>query len=132
MRSIFLSLLLVTAASCSSTSDITRNPAKMTDFVVGQIYELKKPVFLLHGTIMDLDKKPVDSEGELNPGTKLAVRQVVVQRSLEVGTYTDVFAEVLGGKQKGKIVNVGVISEVLKTGYTKRDPTMLEPVVGGE
>ena len=46
---------------------------------------------------MDLDKKPVDSEGEWNPETRLVVRKVVVQRSLGVGTWTDVFAEAMAG-----------------------------------
>ena len=58
------------------------------------------------------------------------VRKVVVERSPEVGTYTDVFAEVLTGEHKGKTVNLGVISEVLKSGYTKRTPEMLESVEG--
>ena len=50
--------------------------------------------------------------------------------SAEVGTYTDVFAEVLTGEHSGKTVNVGVISKILKSGYAKRDPEMLEPVEG--
>ena len=132
MRVIFIGILLLAVVSCSSTTDITKNPAAMTDFVMGQVYALKKAVWIRQGTLLTLrGKEPADSEGILSPGTKLVVRKAVVERSLEVGTYTDVFAEVLSGEHKGKTVNVGVISEVLKTGYTKRDPTMLEPVGNG-
>jgi hypothetical protein len=131
MRIIFIGILLLSVVSCSSTTDITKNPAAMTDFVMGQVYALKKAVWIREGTLLTLrGKEPAGSEGILSPGTKLVVRKAVVERSLEVGTYTDVFAEVLSGEHRGKTVNVGVISEVLKTGYTKRDPTMLEPVEG--
>ena len=101
----------------------------MTDFIVGQVYSLQKAVWLSHGNLMTLrDKEPHDSQGVMAPGARLAVRKVVVHRSPEIGTYTDVFAEVLTGQHKGKTVNVGVISKISKTGYTKRDPEMLEPV----
>ena len=103
----------------------------MTDFVTGQVYVLKIPVWIWNGSLMTLrDKEPADSEGVLSSGTKLVVRKAVVFRSPEVGTSTEVFAEVLTGDRKGKTVNVSRISQVLKTGYTKRDPTMLEPVEG--
>jgi hypothetical protein len=131
MRTFFIGVLLLAVVSCSSTTDITKNPAAMTDFVTGQVYVLKIPVWIWNGSLMTLrDKEPADSEGVLSSGTKLVVRKAVVFRSPEVGTSTEVFAEVLTGDRKGKTVNVSRISQVLKTGYTKRDPTMLEPVEG--
>jgi hypothetical protein len=131
MKTFLISLLALAAVSCSSTTDITRSPAQMTDFVVGQVYSLKKSTYLLHGSLMTLRKKePADSDGVINPGTGLVVRKVVVFRSPEVGTTTEVYAEVLSGEYKGKTVSVTAISEVLKTGYTKRNPVMLELVEG--
>ena len=101
----------------------------MTDFMTGQRYKLKNPVYLWAGKLMPLKaKEPLDSEGLLDPGTTLAVRKVEVVRAPEMGTVTDVFAEVLTGPQKGKRVNITWISKTLKNGYTKRDPTVLEPL----
>jgi hypothetical protein len=131
MRTFFIGAMLLAVVSCSSTTDITRNPAAMTDFVIGQVYALKKPVWISEGTLLTLrGKEPADSEGVLNPGTKFVVRKAVVERGLEMGTSTEVYAEILTGERKGKTVNVSVISQRMKTGYTKRDPTMLEPVEG--
>ena len=131
MKSLSIALLLLAVVSCSSTTDMTKNSAQMTDFVVGQVYSLKKPTFLLHGSLMTLrQKEPADSEGVMSPGARLVVRKVVVFRSPEVGTTTEVYAEVLTGEHKGKTVSVTAISEILRTGYTKRKPEMLEPVEG--
>lgn len=127
-----IALILLAAVSCSSTTDITKNPSQMTDFVVGQVYALKKPCWIRGRALLTLrGKEPADSEGILNSGTQLVVRKVVVERSSEVGTYTDVFVEVLTGEHSGNNVNVWVISKILTTGYAKRDPEMLEPVEGG-
>lgn len=101
----------------------------MTNFVVGQVYELRRPCWMRERTLLTFHgREPADSEGMLRSGTKIQIQKVVVERGPEVGTYTDVFAEVLTGEHKGKIVNVGVISKILKNGYAKRDPEMLEPV----
>ncbi len=128
-RLLFFGVLAVCLSSCESTTDITKNPGRMTDFVVGQTYQLKKSVWLWHGSLMTLrGKEPVDSEGSIPVGERVCVRQVVVFRSPEVGTTTEVYAEVLGGSRKGRTVSVTGISDVLKTGYTKRDPSILEPV----
>jgi hypothetical protein len=125
---LFASLLLV-IASCNGTTDITRDPSAMSDFIVGKVYELKKAVWIRDQAMLTLrGKEPADSKGVLVPGTLLVVRKVAVERSREVGPYTDVFMEVLTGEHAGKVLNAGVISETLKTGFTKRDPEMLEPV----
>lgn len=124
-----LALVLLVLAACSSTTDITKNPAQMTDFVVGQVYCLKKSVYLLHGSLMTLrQKEPADSEGVMNPGARVVVRKVVMFRSPEVGTTTEVYAEVLTGEHTGKTVSVTEISEILKTGFTRRKPEALEPI----
>jgi hypothetical protein len=131
MRAFFLSVLLVGVASCSSTTDITKNPTAMTDFVVGQVYALKQACWMRGQVLLTLrGKEPADSEGTLSAGTKLVIRKVLVERSSEVGTYTDVFAEALTGEHRGKTVSVGTISKITKTGYAKCDPEMLERVEG--
>ena len=128
-RSLFFGILAMCLSACESTTDITKNPARMTDFVVGETYQLKKPVWLSHGSLMTLrDREPSDSEGVLGSGERVRIRQVVVFRSPEVGTTTEVYAEVLTGSHKGMTVSVTVISDVLKTGYTKRRPSMLGTV----
>ena len=128
LRTLFIGASLLAVVSCSSTTDITNNAVKMTDFVVGQTYELKKPAYFWKGRLMPIE--PADSEATLASGTILAIRKVEVDHSPEMGTITDVFAEVVAGQTKGRVVNVTWISEVLKTGYTKRNPEMFEPVEG--
>ncbi len=129
-------------ASCSSTQDVTKNPSAMTDFIVGQTYKLKQPVFVHGGKLKNLGqmgtpktleefkaKRPSFVEGVLEAGTGVTIRRVEIFREPMTGNVTDVFGEILSGEQKGKLVNVTWISKQdLKTGYTKRDPTILEPL----
>ena len=122
-------LLALILSSC--TTEVTQNPASATDFVVGQAYELKRPAWMRNGALLTLrDKEAADSEGVLSPGTRLLVRKVEILRGPEHGTTTEVYAEIISGNSKGKIVDISVISERLKTGFTKRDPEMLRVVEG--
>ena len=121
--------ICVIMVACGCQSDVTKNPTRWTDFAVGRVYELEKPVFILAGGLMTWrGQEPLDSEGKLIPGTKLLIKQAVVFRSPEIGTYTQVYAEVLDGEKKGRTVSVTHISEWLQSGYTKRDPEMLKLV----
>src|SRR4051794_12000680 len=126
MKSFFFSLTVLVVAACSSTTDISKNPSQMTDFVVGRVYALKKPAYLWKSRVMP--RELADSEGRLGPGTTLAIRKVQVDRSPEMGTLTDVFAEILTGPLKGVTGNVTWISELQKTGYVKRDAAVLVAV----
>lgn len=131
-------------ASCSSTRDITNNPSDMTDFGVGKTYKLKQPVFVNAGKLKRLGQmgtpknledirvnRPSFVEGVLETGIAITIRKVEAFREPMTGNVTDVFGEVLSGEQKGKLVNVTWISKPdLKSGYTKRDPTMLEIAEG--
>jgi hypothetical protein len=131
MKFLLLASLLLAVVLCSCATDITRNPARMTDFIVGQVYSTKKPTFLLRGSLMTLrEKEPAGSEGLVNLGARLVVLKVVVFRSPEVGTTTEVYAEVLTGEHKGITVSLTGVSESLKTGYTRRMPEVLELVEG--
>lgn len=128
--SLFVSVCL--ALLCSCTTDVTKSPSTRTDFVVGQSYELKKSTYLLHGSLMTLrEKAPADSEGTIPPGERVVVRKVRVFRSPELGTTTEVFAEVLSGSYKGRSVSLTAVSHVSASGYTQRDPSMLEIVEMG-
>ncbi len=116
----------------------------MTDFVVGRTYKLKQPVFVNDGKLKKLGqmgtpntleeikaKRPPFIEGVLETGVGITIRKVEAFRDPMTGNVTDVFGEVLSGELRGKIVNVTWVSrQDLKTGYTKRDATMLEPVEG--
>ena len=75
-----------------------------------------------------MPRELADSEAMLTPGTILTVRKVEVDRSPEMGTLTDVYAEVTSGRFKGKVANVTWFSTLLKNGYVKRNPEALEPV----
>ncbi len=120
---------LLVIVCCSCTTDITKNPTSRTDFITGGIYEIKRAVWVRNGSLMTLrDKEPLDSEGRIGPGTRVVVRQIMLFRSPEMGTHTEVFAEVLSGDFKGRTVDLSVISERSPTGYTRRDPAMLEAV----
>jgi hypothetical protein len=122
-------LLILILSSC--TTEVTQNPSSATDFVLGQAYELKRPAWMKNGALLTLrDKAPPDSEGVLSQGTKLLVRKVERMRGPEHGTTTEVYAEVISGSFKGKIVDISVISERLKTGFTRRDPEMLTLIEG--
>ena len=124
-----IALMTLMLVSCNSATNITIRPNEMTDFVIGQVYVLKKPCWMHGKALFTLrEKEPADSEGILSAGTKLVVRKVVVEHGVEVGTYTDVFCDVLTGEYSGTSVNVGVISTILKSGYAKRDPEILKPL----
>ena len=148
--------------SCSSTRNITADPAGMTDFVVGQTYRLKQRVFLFGGVLQRVwdehlterrgiaRRRDVDgnwTDGVLKPGTLLIVRKVEVERARAPQTriWTEVYAEIVTGEQraepapvekgaspemrKSKLMLVSEISSRTPSGYTRRDPEMLEAVV---
>jgi len=145
-RILFSIVMIATSlvVSCSSTQDMTDNPSAVTDFVVGKEYSLKQPVFVSAGILKKLGlmgtpktvegfkaNPPSFVEAVLEPGTTLKIRRVETFRERMSGNVTDVFAEIMSGPNRGKLVNVTWISKQdLKTGYTKRDPATLEPLQG--
>jgi hypothetical protein len=133
-----LAVACVMLISCSSVHDVTSNPARWTDFVVGQTYTLKQPVYQRNGSLGRFSdqrseeayriKKPSGVDAVLDAGTPMVIRLVEVFRAPKVGKWTDVYAEVLAGTEKGELVNVSAISSRKPSGATERDPTMLEPL----
>jgi len=129
MKTIPYGWLLLAALCLNCTSDITKSPTEMTDFVPGKVYALRKPVYISDGTLMHLrDTEPMDSQGTLEPGTQIVVRTITKHWSPDMGTYIDVDAEVLTGARKGIMVDVSFMCTQGPFGYTKRDPEMLELV----
>lgn len=123
-----LSIVVISAiitASCSS--NITANPKGKTDYVVGKVYVLQKPTYLWDGdSLLPLrGKEPADSDGIVPKGAKIAVRKVVWERGGDAGTFIVVFAEILTGDQRGKVVSITAISDTSKYGYTKRNPALV-------
>src|SRR5690242_16792864 len=97
-----IAILGIGVAGC--VTDITRNPSIWTDFIPGQTYQLKQSVYIEHGYLMKLEHPSIDNEGQLVAGTKLIVRKIEIRKSLEIGTVTHIFAEILSGAHQGKIV----------------------------
>jgi len=134
------SILLMTLTGCDTTKDITKKPAGLTDFIVGESYQLKLPVLLssLSDSLLPLvgvtvgdarQKLPSQTEALIEPGVILRVRRVVTRNNPMVGHLTDVYAEVVSGPLRGRTVNVRTISDDnWTTGQTKRDPKFLQPV----
>lgn len=128
---VFIAWLVVVflLGGCSIRRDITRNPGDMTDFVPGQVYELKQSTWVWKGRLMTLrEKEPLDSEGIVPAGTRLAISKIEFNKSFETGPYTKVYSEILTGNFRGQTIDVSVISNSTQSGYTKRDPEMLVPV----
>ena len=135
-----LLLILPIVLSCSSTKDITQNPASHTDFIVGKEYQLRKGALVFTDKLMPLGtlgspttleaarkNLPKQIDALIEPDTVLVIRKVVLSHNPQVGTITDVFAEVISGSSKGRLVNVRTISgDDWSRGFTKRDPTTLE------
>ena len=144
--------LLVLAAGCEATRDITSNPGNRTDFIAGETYRLKQPVFLFKhdkndpkgtpalaelgfsGTPKDLSEFRSQASanpqvaGLLMPGELVRVTKFIEDKSLTLGTFLEVFAVVTSGTHKNSVVELQLIA---KKGYLPSqafvDPAYLEP-----
>ncbi len=130
--------------ACSSTKDITRNPTTMTDFVVGDVYRLKRAGFLLNdssaimplgilGSSTNADEArhnlPLQVDAFVEPNTLLRVQKIVLSRNFMVGRLTDIYAEIIDGSLRGRVVNLRTISkDDWNTGYTALDSEQIERI----
>ena len=119
-------------ASGCSTQDMSQNPGAVTDYRVGNIYQLKVDAFLLSKTgllitVQEASQRPEAAvEAKLPAGTFFKLRQVVSVRGDE--PRTEIYAEVITGANTGRIVNLRTASLTdSRRGTTRRDPTVLEP-----
>lgn len=126
VKTFLISLVVLAVVSCSSTTDVTRNSTQMTDFLLGQTYQLLKPAYIWKGRLTA--KELAGSEGVVRAGTKLVVRKIAVMRSPEVGPYAVVYVEVLTGEQSGKTLDINGRPGRSHPTYLKRDPELFEPV----
>lgn len=131
---LLLVMLLVAASGCSSVRDITGKTGDRTDYVAGQTYELKQPLFFEKptmdspeviptlfklgrgGTAQDLEtfKRQIPTyskvAGVLSPGDKIRVEKFVQMHFPNVGTFLQVYAVVVSGEYAGKMVDCWMIS----------------------
>ena len=126
--------------ACTTTRDITDNPGKMTDFRQGQEYRLKEAIYSQGGGLLCRfygdtalehkyrTAKPSWIDGVLDAGTLFQIQKITVTRSPETGKDTEIFAEVLSGDWKGRIVPITGLSTLKQGGSVVWDPNMLEPV----
>ena len=129
MKNFFISLLLlIGVVSCSSMTDVTKNSAQVTDFMVGHTYQLTRPAYVWKGRLVP--KYLAGSKGVISAGTKLTVRNVVVFRSPEVGPYVVVYLGVLSGELTGRTLDFNGRPGRSQPDYLKRDPEMFQPVEG--
>lgn len=137
-RMVAIGLLSLFLVACSSTRDISNAPGAMTDYVVGQSYQLKQSVFLQNGTLnkffeKELEnrfrtKKPSWIDGIIEASTPITIRKIEVSRAPELGKWTDVYAEIEKGAFKGRVIEISTISKRIPSGATFRDSNILEPI----
>jgi hypothetical protein len=105
--------MLLMGAGCA-TRDMSANPRDVTDYRVGSVYQLRKPVYILGGTGLVVvadrarEQAPAKVEAVLSPGTFLKVRQIVSDRNDP--PRTEIYAEVINGPSTGRIVNLRTAS----------------------
>jgi len=146
-------LIALGSVGCNTTRDLSSQPENRTNYAIGQIYELKKPVFLFKsdptdskeiarleklgasGTASDLEgfrrQAPLSPHvaGLLMPGDQVQVTKLVEHSSPTVGTFLDVVAVVVSQGSRGQIVEISLISKEGLPGYRVFiNPEYLVPV----
>lgn len=123
-------VMLLMGAGCA-TRDMSANPRDVTDYRVGSVYQLRKPVYILAGTgsvvVADRarDQVPAKVEAVLSPGTFLKVRQIVSVRGDQ--PRTEIYAEIINGPSTGRIVNLRTASlNDPVTGMVRWDAALFE------
>ena len=115
-----------------ATRDMSQDPRSVTDYRVGNVYQLKVDAFLLSktGLLMTTEeagKRPeAGVEAVVPSGTYFKLRQIVSVRGDE--PRTEIYAEIITGPNMGRIVNLRTASLTdNQRGTTRRDPAVLEP-----
>ena len=120
---------------CNTSRDITLQSGTRTDYVVGQHYQLKKPVFLFKhdrtdsrevpkldrigsaGTPQNLDEFLRSASfdphvvGLLVPGDQVRVTKITEHTSPTMGKFLDVLGVISSGDNVGRVVELSLISE---------------------
>ena len=126
-----LLLVLLLLTGCR-TRDMSGNPSKVTDYRIGQMYQLKVPAFVVGrtGLVMTVEESrghpPMEIEFLLEPGTFFTVRQVISVSDRP--PRTEIYAEIATGPHKGRVVNLRTASlGDGPPGTTRRNPAVLQP-----
>jgi hypothetical protein len=126
---------LLGVLGCNTSREITAQLGTRTDYIVGQTYQLKQPVFLFKsdktdpkeiprldklgsaGTPQDLEEfrrsAPSDPHvvGLLIPGDQVQVTKLTEHGSPTIGKLLDVLAVIINGDNGGKVVELSLISK---------------------
>jgi hypothetical protein len=136
-RAVFSLCVLLLVGGCHS-GDSSRQTGKLSDFRVGNIYQLKVDAYLLArtGLVMTVEeaqqRAPAEAEALLEAGTYFKVRQIVAAKDRTTGPRTEIYAEVISGAKKGRVVNLRTVSlEDNVSGATRRNRAVLEPFFTG-
>lgn len=154
---ILIAVVVLMVSGCLLTRDVTSEPKGRTDFIVGRVYRVKRPVFLFKtnrkdpketaalaelgfsGTKKNLDefrKEVPDSvqiAGLLMPGELIRVDKFMQTRVPDFGTFFNVFAVVDSGECKGKIVTLNLITKERRPmDHAFLDPEFLQLVDEGD
>jgi len=154
-RSVPLLALLLLCIGCNTTKDIANDPRYPIDYKLNQTYILKKPVFVERLSDNDLilqkagktggipsspeqyetaDKKNWPTIiGVLEPGTKIKVTKIQLEKNFETGNIIWIKAEIIDGALTGKRVELLFISNAIRqdrplASITTIDPNYLEPI----
>jgi len=109
----------------------------MTDYRVGQMYQLKVPAFIMvnNGLLMTVEegraRGVTEVEGIIDPGTFFTVRQIVKGKDRDQPT-TEIYAEISSGPKKGRVVNLRTASlgDRGPRGYTRMNTEVFQPFLG--
>jgi len=147
--------LLLSCIGCNTTRNIANDPNYPTDYKLNRLYSLKKPVFVERLSDNDLVlQKPgktgaVPSSPEqyttgdkknwptvvalLEPGTKLKVIKIQLEKNFETGNIIWISAQIIDGALAAKQVELLFISKQIQqnrpsASITTIDPTYLAPI----
>ena len=121
--------LFVILLFCGCTTDISKDPSRRTNYVVGATYELKVTGYLSGGYLHNKRVRIAGaSEGVLPPATRLVVRKVTYYHlNPETGPYTSVYAEILTGEHTGHTVEISFFTGS-SFAFVRQDPELIDRV----
>jgi hypothetical protein len=123
-------LLGVLSCGCIINRDISRNPSRYTDFLVGSVYQLKREVWITkesEATAYLSGTRPTAQK--LEAGVRLQVTAIHYRSSPNFGRITHAYGKIIGENSVNQPLGLIWISKKdFKTGTTWVDPEYLELV----
>lgn len=112
--------------SCRFSRDLTSNPSSVTDFIVGEVYELNGPVYIWRGILCPRER--IGAEGIVEAGSRITVYRVEVKPSIKLGAYSILYFEVLTGKHAGRRIPLYSRFGDSEPDFVKADPELFRRV----